>query len=80
VQSDEDIPVLEMATELRQELIRSILFMVKGLDLVRVVTYTVLLTLITSIISITLSPFYPVQEKGTQKAAKDLTNLLIKKV
>lgn len=80
VQSDENIPVLEMATELRQELIKSILLMVKGLDLARVVTYTVLSNLITSIISITLSPFYPVHEKGSRQTAKDLTDLLTQKV
>jgi len=80
VQNDERIPMLELATELRQELIKSILLMVKGLDFVRTTTYSVLFTLATSIISITISPFYPLHGKSSRQTAKDLTGLLTQKV
>jgi len=80
VQNDERVPMLELATELRQELIKSILLMVKGLDFVRTTTYSVLFTLATSIISITISPFYPLHGKSSRQTAKDLTGLLTQKV
>lgn len=77
---DEKIPILAVVTDLRQELIKFVRLLVEGLDITRKITYKTIFTLATSIISITLSPFYRSHGDDTKQTAQDLSDLLFKKI
>lgn len=78
--SDEKIPILAIITDLRQELIKFVRTLVRGLDITRKITYKTLFTIVASIIGITLSPFYRSHGEDTKQMAQNLSDLLIKKI
>ncbi len=78
--SDEKIPILTVITDLRQELIKFVRLLVEGLNITRKITYKTIFTIATSIISVTLSPFYRSQGEDTKQMAQDLSDLLVKKI
>lgn len=73
--SDDRIPVLALAIDLRQELIKFIRELVGGIDFTRRLTYRTLFTVTTSIVSFVLSPF-SYNQKDTKQVATDLSKLL----
>lgn len=73
--SDDRIPVLALAIELRQELIKFIRGLVGGIDFTRKLTYRTLFTVTTFIVSSVLSPFNH-NQKDTKQVATNLSKLL----
>lgn len=78
--SDEKIPVFAVVTDLRQELIKFVRVLVESLDITRKITYKTIFAIAASIISVTLSPFYQSKDEDNKQMARDLSDLLIKKV
>lgn len=73
---DEQIPILAVVAKLRHELIKFIRDLVGGIDFTRKLTYRTIVTITTSIISFTLSPFYVQKDQSTKQMAEDLSKLL----
>lgn len=77
--SDDKMPIFALVTDLRQELIKIVRSLVEGLDITRKITYRAMFTIAASIISVTLSPFSS-RDEDTKQIARDLSDLLIKKI
>lgn len=76
--SDEQIPILALVSDLRVELIRFVRELVENADFTQTLTYQTIVTLVTSIISVTLSPFYHTGKQNSEQSAQDLSDVLTK--
>lgn len=76
--SDERQPIFQLAADIRKDLISFVRGLIDQLDFARRLTYRYLIVLASSLIGFVLSPFYS-EKKDTNKAARDLTDLLMSK-
>ena len=76
VKTDEDVPILELLTEIRTDLIKLIKELVGGIDLIRKLAFGSLSILATTLLGFVLSPFNH-EKMDSNKLAKDFINLLL---
>ena len=74
VSTDKKIPVLQLATKLRIELMKFVRGLIKGANLTKKFTYRRLLVLTTTLVGFILSPLN--QEKNSDELADDFVKLL----
>ena len=74
------VPILTVVTDLRQELIRFVRALMGGLNTTKKFTYRTIFAIASSIISVTLSPFYNTRGRDTKQKARELSDLFVKQI
>ncbi len=74
---DERSPILATVIEVRQELFKFIRTLVGGLDFSRRITYRAIAVVVSSMISLTLSPFLLETKQSSREKAEDISRLLL---
>ncbi len=74
--SDEKEPMVQFIQDLRTELTKYLLTLIRGMDFTRKMTYKALFLLTTTLLGLVLSPF---QDKDYKNITQDFTDLLLSK-
>lgn len=75
MKADQKIPIMEFLSELRKDFLIFLKELIKSLNFIRKGTYTLIFSLVTTLIGVVLAPFHA-EHKEPRKLAKDFIKLI----